>query len=169
MRTRGTGRRGSAGRAAKLVRRADGTVAASGKGVRSRSRHLLSGFLECGHCGGGFHSIYRDKYGCGWWQKRGTSVCPTELRIDRTELEGRVLRAVEEQILVPEHGAYAVERAVELVQAEVGAGDGYRERLEAIEAEIERLVELGRGSGTWTGSRSRFASGRWSARRSSHG
>lgn len=40
------------------------------------NRHLLSGLLRCGHCGGPLVIIGRNRYGCSRHKERGATVCP---------------------------------------------------------------------------------------------
>ena len=105
---------------------------------------MLSGFVECVECGGGFCILGHGIYGCGWRHHRGVDVCTSELRVPREDLEGRVLSAIETQILVPEHLAYVAEQALGLVRRAVVGGDAERERaqkrLDEIDHEIENLI-----------------------------
>ncbi len=66
-------------------------------------------------------------------------------RVGQTELEDRILSAVETQILVPEHVAYVAERATEIARAELAdsaATERAQKRLDEIEGEINNLIEL---------------------------
>jgi hypothetical protein len=101
-------------------------------------RHVLSGLLACGVCGGGFHAqTSSERYGCGWHRGRGPVVCDNALRVARADLEARVFGAIRERILVPEHVAYAVERALGLV------AEGLRGKARAPRREVRvRLVEI---------------------------
>ena len=108
-------------------------------------RLLLSGLLACGECGSAFHSLYHTSWGCSL-HLRNPNECPNEIRARRADLEARVLGAIEEQILVPEHVAYAVERALEIIRAQVDGAEDRRQddeaRLDEIEVEIDNLIEL---------------------------
>ncbi len=108
------------------------------------SRHLLSGLLECDECRGGFFALSRQStYGCGWHRDRGPAVCSNGLRVPRTALEARVLGAIRDQILVPDHAMYVVRRALELARERAGrGGDLERRRLREVDAEVGNLVSL---------------------------
>ena len=132
-------------RAARFGRARDGTFQGSVRGHRVRAKHLLSGFLECGICGGGFFRAWSNRfYACGWHRDRGPLVCSNDLRIAQQELETRFLRGVQEQILVPDLVLYAVEKALDLarVRTAEGPSSADRERLAEVETQIEHLVRL---------------------------
>ena len=126
------------------ARTAEGRIVA--KTARTaKTRHLLSGLLECGVCGGTYYALNgRGEFGCSWHRDRGAAVCANGFRIARQELEDRVLGAVRERILIPENVAYAVELALEIVRARLAPSDvdGDRKRLADLEAKIERAVDL---------------------------
>ena len=137
------------GRGASLLRRPNGQIMASSHRV-TRARHLLSGFLECGACGGGFFAMKADgRYGCGWHRDRGADVCASDLVVARQELEERVVGAVRERILTPANVAYAVERALAIVRRELAQDDPAQAeaRLAALDVQIERAVDLAVATG----------------------
>ncbi|HME71649.1 MAG TPA: zinc ribbon domain-containing protein [Myxococcota bacterium] len=123
-------------RGAQFGRARDGTFQGSARGHRVRAKHLLSGFLECGICGGGFFRAWSNRfYACGWHR---------DLRIAQQELETRFLRGMQEQILVPDLVLYAVEKALDLAQVRAAEprASSDRARLAEVETEIEHLVRL---------------------------
>ncbi len=133
-------------RSHRYQRTRSGTFNGQAKGQRSHSKYLLSGFLECAECGGGFFTVTRGThYGCGWHRDRGPEVCGNRIRVLRADLEGRVLGAIQSEILVPENVQYIVEQAVNLVKQQVSepvVGEADHARLEEIESEFENLVRL---------------------------
>ena len=115
---------------------------ASGK---ARPKNLLSGFLACGECGGGFYRAdNRGTYVCGHRRDRGASVCGNSLRVRQSDLEDRILGVIQSEILVPEHIAYAVEKALALAKERTASYDASpdTERLDAIDAEQENLIRM---------------------------
>ena len=65
-----------------------------------RPRHLFSGLTKCGVCGGGFVATSHAGHGrleCFNARDRGT--CGNRRRIVRTDLEGRIFRAMRERLL----------------------------------------------------------------------
>ena len=131
-------------------RRLAGTL--PGLGHPGPTRYVLSGLLECGACGGGFHAQNgAERYGCGWHRDRGPVVCESTLMVPRKALEERIFGALRDRILVPENVAYAVEKALGLVKrqlrSELGPTAAERARLAELDEELSalrRLAERGR-------------------------
>ena len=67
--------------------------------------YLFSGLLVCGECGGsitlvdGRANTSRSDYGCSLHAQRGDSVCKNSLRIQRHQLEERLLAGLQTQVL----------------------------------------------------------------------
>jgi len=111
---------------------------------RHRGRHLLTGFLRCGICGGGFFDVHgTGLLGCGWSRDRGPRACVSALRVSAADLEARVLGAIREQVLVPEVVAYAVQTALTEIRQTLSRDDPekLRERLAQIDAARERMLD----------------------------
>jgi site-specific DNA recombinase len=103
------------------------------------ARHLLSGLIACGVCGGPVTLQGRDSYGCATRKEKQT--CGNGRRIKRSELERRILDAVAGKLLHPDLvaeyiRAYRSERARQSEDARSS-----RTALEAKAAELERRVE----------------------------
>jgi site-specific DNA recombinase len=110
--------------------------------------HLFSGLLKCSQCGGnlvistGGGTHRHPKYGCSNRVNRGT--CSNDLYIRRDELEERLLRNLQSEVIQPE--------AVELAISEFGrelsvslkniSGElaQMRQRKEKLEAEIQNFM-----------------------------
>jgi hypothetical protein len=91
------------GKRSACVRGTGGQLVES-RGRHGTGRHLLSGFLACAECGGSFYGQHTHRiYECGWRRDRGEHVCGNNIRAPRLALEGRVLGAIRDQILVPEN------------------------------------------------------------------
>lgn len=60
-------------------------------------RHLLSGLLRCGACGGPMVVIDAYNYGCSIARHRGT--CSSPIRVSRTDVEHALLAGVRDQLL----------------------------------------------------------------------
>lgn len=69
-------------------------------GQTKRPRHLFSGMLKCGCCGGGFILVGKQYYGCSSHRNKGT--CDNRLTIKRDDLEHRVLNGLKDSLLHPE-------------------------------------------------------------------
>jgi site-specific DNA recombinase len=74
---------------------------------RNRPRHLLSGLLACGACGASYIVVSHAWLGCS--AVRNTGTCNNRLLIKVSEVEGRVLAALQFHLLTPEAVAVAVE------------------------------------------------------------
>ncbi len=75
---------------------------ATGQPLNSAHRRhfLLSGLLECGHCGGGYTIMGRDRYGCATRRSKGT--CENSRTVTRQDVEARVLEGLKHRLMAPE-------------------------------------------------------------------
>jgi DNA invertase Pin-like site-specific DNA recombinase len=132
------------------------------------SRYLLSGLCRCGICsarvtivGGRGGHRYASRpiyyYGCGYYQKRGKTICDNDHRVRMQILDERVLQAIESQVLRPEYLKYAIDRALEIVLQRRNSGGGedrrreIKKELKRLHRELHNLISLaagGRGSST---------------------
>ncbi len=76
-----------------------------------RPRHLLSGLLECGVCGGPCAMRGQDRYGCS--SHIMTGACSNGRGIRRTVLEERVLAGLKDRLMAPEAAAEAMKAYAE--------------------------------------------------------
>ena len=67
---------------------------------RRRPQHLLSGLIKCGCCGSGMSVLGMDWIGCTSARDRGT--CDNRRTIKRQELETRIVRALQHELMRPE-------------------------------------------------------------------
>ena len=99
--------------------------------------YLFSGLLVCGECGGsitlvgGRAKTSRSEYGCSLHAQRGDSVCRNSLRIQRHELEERLLAGLQERVLREEFIDYVI----------CGLRDELRQRHETLNSELKELGE----------------------------
>ena len=105
---------------------------------RNRPRHLLSGLLACGACGASYIVVSHAWLGCS--AVRNTGTCNNRRLIKISEVEGRVLAALQLHLLTPEAVAAAVEayRAERLRLSSKRAQN--RNRLERDLAETRRKI-----------------------------
>ena len=111
-------------------------------GDRRRPKHLLSGLLECGACGGSYAVVNRDRLGCSG-RNNGRS-CANARTIARDELQRRVLAGLERKLLSADAvsllvAEYHRERA-RTAGADARRCQAREERLRKAEAAVERLV-----------------------------
>ena len=121
----------------------------NGGGPRScgNRRRLLAGLLECGECGGAFHIIYKDVMGCGRREAGGASACGNTLRLDRREVEERVLSQLDE-LLRPDGEAIAWIRRRVLELVAVDDEDLSEHHLEVAQKRVANLLEIAADTGS---------------------
>jgi site-specific DNA recombinase len=115
------------------------------KGLLSRCKHLLSGFLVCSECGSKLTIISTKpaRYGCSQHFNRGT--CSNKLLIRKDELENELLAELQRRVLQPEAVDYALRglrRELDRqLRAMSGQVDSIRQRKQELDAELKRLGE----------------------------
>jgi hypothetical protein len=63
----------------------------------------VSGFLEREVCGGASYAVRGgERFACAWHKDREPLVCPSALRVHRSDLESRIFGTIRERIFVPE-------------------------------------------------------------------
>ncbi|MCK5770898.1 recombinase family protein, partial [Algiphilus sp.] len=83
------------------MRGAGRATQAKGNGGKGRpNKHLLSGLMRCGNCGGPMVIIDRYRYGCTHAKERGTCAAP--VRVAKRAVEDAVLQGVREDLLTEE-------------------------------------------------------------------
>jgi hypothetical protein len=137
-------------------------VGSSGlSGGRQKQVYLFSGLLQCGECEGsitlvgGRAKTSRSEYGCSLHAQRGDSVCTNRLRIQRQQLEERLLSGLQDKVLREEFIDYVICGLQEELRNRHEAFESgiraLRDEKQQIEAELKRLVEtlaIGNGSPT---------------------
>jgi len=68
--------------------------------LRHRNQLLLSGLIQCETCHSNFIVVGKDTYGCGRRRTKGT--CSNHHRLNRQEIEAKVLSGLKEQLASPE-------------------------------------------------------------------
>ena len=107
-----------------------------------RPRHLLSGLLECGVCGGSYAMRGQDRYGCSNHVMNGS--CANGRGIARSVLEGRVLAGLKDRLMAPEAAAEAMRAYAEetnrLNRERRANGESDRKELTRVEKKIADIV-----------------------------
>ncbi len=65
-------------------------------------RHLLSGLLVCGQCGGTFRCVNGREYGCASHRDGGNAACTNGIRVRIEVAERKLLTELAEEMLSPE-------------------------------------------------------------------
>jgi site-specific DNA recombinase len=103
-------------------------------GFARRPQYLFSGLSRCGMCGAGFIMAGRNRLACFGAREKGT--CDNHLTIRRDEVEGRVLKALQEKLLRQDlFEEFCEEFTRELNRLRMQ----HRASLSAVEREIERI------------------------------
>ena len=107
-----------------------------------RPRHLLSGLLECGVCGGPYSMRGQDRYGCS--NHIMNASCSNSRGIRRTILEERVLAGLREKLMAPEAAAEAMRAwAAEtnrLNRERRASGEADRQELQAVKKKMAAMI-----------------------------
>ena len=110
---------------------------------RRRPKHLLSGLVRCGSCGGGFSMISKDLLGCSSARNKGT--CDNRLNIRRDALEASVLTGLRTHLMEPElFKAFCDEFTREVnrlrMERDVTA-TGWRNELERVKRDLDKAIQ----------------------------
>ena len=101
---------------------------------RRRPKHLFTGLVKCGCCGGGCSMISKDMLGCTNARTKGT--CDNRLNIRRDTLEQSVLNGLDKHLMEPElYKEFCDEFTREVNKARMEA----RASLDSSSAEIKRI------------------------------
>ena len=107
-----------------------------------RPRHLLSGLLECGVCGGAYAKRGQDRYACS--NHARTDGCANRRSIRRAVLEERVLSGLKHRLMAPEAAAEAIRAYAEetnrLNRERRASGTTDRKELAAVEKKIAAMI-----------------------------
>lgn len=126
------------------ITRADALARRPGKGGVPRTL-FGAGVLRCQACGAAVVAINAQRYGCSARKDRGPSVCGSGVTVLRELLDRRLLGVLREELLAP---AALAELQAEVRRLLAQAGQSARQglqagqqRLQALHAEIDRLVD----------------------------
>ena len=112
---------------------------------RRRPKFLFSGLMACGGCGGGLSKVPKDGFGCSTARKKGAAACNNMAVIKQSDLEARVLHALEHHLMDEEAvrifcEEYAAER--NRLQAARSAGRADLEKeLARVSTDHKKLVD----------------------------
>ena len=109
-----------------------------------RPRHLLSGLLECGVCGGSYAIRGQDRYGCSNHVMNGS--CANGRGIRRTVIEERVLAGLREKLMAPEAAAEAMrawaEETNRLNRERRASSEADRQELAAVKKKMAAMIDV---------------------------
>ena len=109
-----------------------------------RPRHLLSGLLECGVCGGPYSMRGQDRYGCS--NHVMTGACSNGRGIRRSVIEERVLSGLKHRLMAPEAAAEAMRAYAEetnrINRERRASGASDRKELAGVEKKIAAMIAV---------------------------
>ena len=112
-------------------------------GTARRAKHLFSGLLKCGCCGGSYTLMNKTKYGCASARNKGT--CENRKLIKRDDVELRLLDGLKNKLLHPTLLAEFVaeyHREWNRLHRETTSERSTAEaELKAVSGQIEKIVE----------------------------
>ena len=103
------------------------------------ARHLLSGLLRCGECGGPMVVIDAHSYGCSISKERGT--CSSRIRLRRTTAEAALLAGIRAQLLTEEAFEHLRRRVAAALKSAKPSDAAARKRLEDAERIRRNVAE----------------------------
>ena len=112
---------------------------------RRRPRTLFSGLMTCGCYGGGYSKVSQTAFGCSRARNKGASVCTNKRTISQTELEARVLKALDAHLMdAPALKIFCEEYVRErnrLQQEAAGNRALLEKRLSKVQSDHQKLVD----------------------------
>ena len=120
-----------------------------------RPKHLFSGLIKCGGCGGGVTMVSGHYYGCAASKNKGT--CENRARIAQPELEEAILSSLQADLLTPELTqtfiTACVEETASLTKAQAADTGALGARIASTQTAITNIVDAiasGRASAALT-------------------
>lgn len=111
---------------------------------RRRPKHLFTGLIKCGCCGGGYSMISKDMLGCTNARSKGT--CDNRLNIRRDTFEASILNGLDKHLMEPElfkEFCDEFTREVNKAQMEARASlDTAASEVKRIDRELDTLLDL---------------------------
>ena len=108
-----------------------------------RPKHLFSGLMKCGSCGGGYSKISQNLFGCSTARNKGT--CDNRLNIRKDTLEATVLDGLRHHLMDPElFEVFCEEFTKELNKlrmSETAEKALKEQRLAKVESKIHKIID----------------------------
>lgn len=112
---------------------------------KTRPKHLFSGLMRCGSCGGGYSKVGARHFGCSTAANKGFTACANRLTVRQDRLEHTVLTGLRERLMDPVlfetfARAFAAEwnKHQSSLSAEITAR---RAELARVRGQLEKLVD----------------------------
>jgi site-specific DNA recombinase len=141
------------------VARQVGSNLMRGKNAALHSRHLFSGFMRCGVCGGSVAVVAggwgRPMYGCVRRSKNGQTACANRFTIRASVADAVLLAGLQQELTRPETIAYISGKLSEALNRVIDERPRQREELQAQRGALEQRLKhllhaIEEGAGTMT-------------------
>ena len=113
--------------------------------TKQRPKHLFSGLMRCGQCGGGYSKVGARHFGCSTAANKGPTGCTNKQTIRDDHLEQRVLSGLQDRLMDPvlyQQFASAFTAEWNRQQAEAsGELEARKAELSRVKGQLERLVD----------------------------
>ena len=130
---------------AATARRQQGSNLLRGRNPEHHARHLFTGVMRCGVCGGPMATVCgghgSPRYGCRSSWRHGRSTCANRMSVRARVVDPLLLSALQAQLTSPEVVTYLTEAVSVQVAAVLDEGPRRRERLEDERAKVQRKLQ----------------------------
>lgn len=120
-----------------------GPQSETGMWSRKRPKHLLTGLVRCGVCGGGYIQVGKDYLGCAAHRNKGT--CSNKKTVRRDRLESVVLDGLKSHLVDPDLVKTFCDEFVaetnRLRRAQASSAEIQRRELAKLESDIRNILE----------------------------
>jgi DNA invertase Pin-like site-specific DNA recombinase len=127
------------------VPRQVGSTLMRGKNAALYSRHLFSGFMRCGVCGGAVTVVAggwgSPLYGCVRRSKNGSTACSNKYTIRTRVADAALLEGLRTELLKPDTIAYIAARLAAALNHAINARPEQRSELERAKARAEQKLQ----------------------------
>jgi site-specific DNA recombinase len=106
---------------------------------KRRDKHLLTGLLRCGHCGGGYAAVGRDYLACA--NARKLDICSQKRSCRRGALENHIVDLIRQRLMQPEAVAEFISAYSSEVNSGRAAANADRSRIEAERGHVMRRID----------------------------
>jgi hypothetical protein len=117
-----------------------------------QSKHLFSGFMKCGKCGGGIAVVSAGRaagprYGCR--RARREYTCDNTIEMKAATVEERLLAKLQAELQRPEITDYIIRETIRRAQEAPAAGHKRETLAKELEKERKKAPEPGKGPRRW--------------------
>ena len=112
---------------------------------QQRPKHLLTGLVKCGTCGGNYTKINKALFGCATSRNKGLSVCDNRTNIRVDDLDNMILDSLKGQLMAPalfeEFAKAFVKEVNTLRSSQTNTRKAQEAELQRLEKQIRNIIE----------------------------